>query len=389
MTIDTSTIDDDLPALVALRHDLHRHPELGLEEVRTSEIVARELADAGWRVTRGLGKTGLVATLANGHGRRSLGLRADMDALPIIEETGLSYRSRTPGLMHACGHDGHTTMLLGAARALARRRAFDGTIHLIFQPAEENFGGARLMIEDGLFRRFPCDGVFALHNTPDLPLGMFGIRPGPIMAAVDEATITIEGRGGHSATPQDTADPIVTASSLVMALQTIIARNVDPRTPAVVSVCALHAGSASNIIPSRASMVLTIRSLDPTVRDTLETRITALAKAQAESFGTTAMIAYERSYPATINHVSETTQLREAAVAFAGDDHISDLAEPCMGSEDFAYMLEEEPGSYFFFGAGDSRHTARLHQPTYDFNDAALPIGAAFWVNFAERFLDN
>ena len=385
--MDTSAIDGDIAALLAIRHDLHANPEIGLEEVRTSQIVASELANAGWNVTRGIAKTGLVATLSNGHGSRSIGLRADMDALPIVEETGLPYQSRIPGRMHACGHDGHTAMLLGAARALSRRRQFNGTIHLIFQPAEENFGGAKLMLEDGLFSRFNCDAVFALHNEPNKPLGQFCVRAGPIMAAVDEATITLEGRGGHGAEPHLTADPIVAAASIVMALQSIVSRNVDPVLAAVVTVGAINSGLASTVIPNRATMVLSVRSLEPEVRDLLEKRITALARAQAESYGMTAAVEYLRSYPATINHFNETELIRQAATEFAGAERVKVLNAPGMFSEDFAYMLEEKPGSYFFLGTRDANHKASLHHPAFDFNDAILPIGAAFWVNFAERYL--
>ncbi len=313
-----SAFANSAPELVAIRRDLHAHPELGLDEVRTSDFVAKHLKELGYTVTRGLAKTGVVATLKNGTSNRSIGIRADMDALPILEETGLDYASKTPGLMHACGHDGHTTMLLGAARAIAERRNFDGTVHLIFQPAEENFGGAKIMMDDGLFEKFPCDAVFALHNEPNLPFGQFALRDGPIMAAVDEARITVNGRGGHGAEPQETADPIVCGASIIMALQSIVARNIHPMDPAVVTVGAFHSGSASNIIPERAEIVVGIRSFDPKVRDDLEQRITMIAKNQAESFGMTATVAYERSYDATINHKAETDFLRDLATRFAG-----------------------------------------------------------------------
>ena len=385
--MDFSAIEDELPSLIDLRHDLHRHPELGLEEERTSAVVARELEAAGWTVTRGFAGTGLVGTLTNGQGNRVIGLRADMDALPIEEETGLGYASENAGLMHACGHDGHTAMLIGAARGLAKRRNFDGTIHLIFQPAEENFGGGRLMIEDGLFEQFPCDAVFGLHNEPGLPFGTIFVRPGPVMAAVDEAVITIEGRGGHGAEPHTTCDPVVAAASLVMALQTIVSRNVDPLMSAVVTVGAIHGGKASNVIPGRATLTLTIRSLLPEIRDLLQTRITELAQAQAASFGATAHVDYQRSYPPTVNHADETEFVRLEAERFAGADKVKTLAAPFMGAEDFAYMLEEVPGSYFFIGSGDADHTYPVHHAKYDFNDAILPIGAAFWVDLAEKYL--
>ncbi|MET0169607.1 MAG: M20 aminoacylase family protein [Aliihoeflea sp.] len=376
-----------LPELVAFRRDLHAHPELGLEEKRTSEVIARELDALGYTVTRGLANTGIVATLTNGSGNRSIGIRADIDALPIVEETGLSYASRTPGLMHACGHDGHTTMLLGAARALAARRNFDGTVHLIFQPAEENFGGAKIMIEEGLFGRFDCDAVFALHNEPNLPLGQFAFRDGPIMAAVDEAHITVKGRGGHGAEPQDTADPVVAAASIVMALQTIVSRNLHPLDPAVVTVAAIHGGSASNIIPSNVDVTVGIRSFDPATRDELQRRIELIAARQAESYGVTANVRYERSYDPTFNHKAETDFARDVATRFAGAEKVSELARPFMGSEDFGYMLAERPGTYFFLGGAGQGPNHPLHHPGYDFNDDLIPIGAAFWTELAETYL--
>ncbi len=383
----SSSIDNAMPELVAIRHDLHAHPELGLEETRTSAFIARHLAELGYEVTTGLSKTGVVGTLRNGNGSRSIGIRADIDALPILEETGLGYASKTPGLMHACGHDGHTTMLLGAARALAERRNFDGTIHLIFQPAEENFGGAKIMMDEGLFEKFPCDAVFALHNEPGLPFGQFALREGPIMAAVDEARITVHGRGGHGAEPQETADPIVCGASIIMALQSIVSRNIHPMDPSVVTVGAFHAGSASNIIPERAEIVVGIRSFDPGVRDELERRIRMIAEAQATSFGMRATVDYLRSYDATINHKAETDFVRDLAVRFAGADKVIDLERPFMGSEDFAYMLQERPGTYFFLGSKVSGDEKPLHHPAYNFNDDLLPIGAAFWTELAEAYL--
>lgn len=383
----SSSIDNAMPELVAIRHDLHAHPELGLEETRTSAFIARHLTELGYEVTTGLARTGVVGTLRNGSGSRSIGIRADIDALPILEETGLDYASKTSGLMHACGHDGHTTMLLGAARALAERRNFDGTIHLIFQPAEENFGGAKIMMDEGLFEKFPCDAVFALHNEPGLPFGQFALREGPIMAAVDEARITVHGRGGHGAEPQETADPIVCGASIIMALQSIVSRNIHPMDPSVVTVGAFHAGSASNIIPERAEITVGIRSFDPGVRDELERRIRMIAEAQATSFGMRATVDYLRSYDATINHKAETDLVRDLAVRFAGADKVVDLARPFMGSEDFAYMLQERPGTYFFLGSKVSGEEKPLHHPAYNFNDDLLPIGAAFWTELAEAYL--
>lgn len=376
-----------MPDLVEIRHHLHQYPEIGLSEFKTSDYIAEKLIAMGYEVTRGLAKTGLVATLRNGTSGRSIGIRADIDALPIQEETGAAHASKIPGMMHACGHDGHTTMLLGAAQLLAERRQFDGTVHLIFQPAEENFGGARIMVEEGLFDRFPCDAVFALHNDPALPFGQFAFREGPIMAAVDECLITVNGKGGHGAEPQDTADPIIAGAAIVMALQTIVSRNLHPMDPAVVTVGAFHAGSASNIIPERAEITVGIRSFDPNVRDALQDRITRIAKAQAKSFGMSASVHYERSYDATINHKLETDFARSVARSFAGEDNVVEMARPSMGSEDFAYMLKERPGTYFFLGGQRTPDDPQLHHPRFDFNDDLLPIGASFWVELTERFL--
>jgi hippurate hydrolase len=386
MTIDVP-FANETSELVAIRRDLHAHPELGLEEFRTSDFVAAYLQGLGYEVHRGLAKTGVVATLSNGTSARSIGIRADMDALPILEETGLDYASETPGVMHACGHDGHTTMLLGAAKAIAERRNFDGTIHLIFQPAEENFGGAKIMMDEGLFKKFPCDAVFGLHNEPSLPFGQFALREGPIMAAVDECRITINGRGGHGAEPQETADPIVCGAAIVMALQSIVSRNIHPMDPSVVTVGSFHSGSASNIIPERAEIVVGIRSFDPGVRDELERRIKMIAKSQAESFGMTATVNYCRSYDATINHKAETDFLRDLAVKFAGAEKVVDLERPFMGSEDFAYFLTACPGSYFFLGSRVTGEEKPLHHPGFNFNDDLLPIGAAFWTELTEAFL--
>lgn len=384
MTIHAANMMDEVRAT---RHHLHQFPEIGLSEFKTSDYVAERLTAMGYEVTRGLAKTGVVATLKNGSSSRSIGIRADFDALPIHEETGLPYASQTPGMMHACGHDGHTAMLLGAAKLLAERRNFDGTIHLIFQPAEENFGGARLMIEDGLFERFPCDAVFGLHNDPDIPFGKFAVRAGPILAAVDECKITVNGRGGHGAEPQSTADPIVCGASIIMALQTIVSRNIHPLDPSVITVGGFHAGAASNVIPERAEMVLSIRSFDPAVRDQLEARIRAVAEGQAASYGMGVTIDYERGYDPTINHQAETDFVREVAKSFAGADQVFDMARPMMGSEDFGYMLAARPGSYFFLGTQRTPDDPPLHHPRYDFNDDILPIGTSFWVELAERYL--
>ena len=383
-----SLIEDiqlDLESLVALRHDLHTHPELGLSEVRTSDVVARELTALGFAVHRGLGKTGVVGTLKAGTSTRTLGLRADIDALPIHETTGLAYASKTPGKMHACGHDGHTTMLLGAARQLARRKNFDGTVHLIFQPAEENFGGADLMIKDGLFKLFPCDAVFAAHNEPGIPVGNFGFREGPLMAAVETVEITVHGKGGHGAQPETTVDPIVAAASLVMALQTVVSRTASPHAPCVVTVGCFKAGEVSNVIPGDAKMLVTVRYFDPVLGKLMRQRINGLADGQARSYGATATCDWTDGYPATINEAASTRFARDAAVALLGEANVHDIEKPYLGSEDFSFMLEQRPGSYLMMGNGES---ANLHNAAYNFNDAAIAPGAAYWTSLVERYLD-
>ncbi len=383
----TIQFSNDMSDVVETRRYLHQHPELGLSEFSTSDYVARYLTELGFEVTRGLAKTGLVATLKNGTSSRSIGIRADMDALPIEEETGAAYASLNKGIMHACGHDGHTAMLMGAAKILAGRRNFDGTIHLIFQPAEENFGGAKLMIDDGLFERFPCDAVFGLHNDPTLPFGVIGVKEGPMMAAVDECRITVNGRGGHGAEPQTTSDPIVCGASIIMALQTIASRNIHPLDSMVVTVGAFHAGVASNVIPERAEMVLTIRSFDPGVRDELERRIRMIAEGQAASYGMSVTLDYARGYDSTINHAAETDFVRDLAGRILGKDKVMDLPRASMGAEDFGYMLVERPGTYFLLGTKRTDNDPPLHHPRFDFNDDALPIGTSFWVELAEAYL--
>ena len=370
--------------LIAVRHDLHAHPELAFEEKRTSETVARLLTSWGYQVHCGLAGTGVVGTLSNGTGRRKLGLRADMDALPIAEDTGLNYASRNPGRMHACGHDGHTTMLLGAARYLAETRRFDGTIHLIFQPAEEDIGGAKRMIEEGLFKLFPCDAVFALHNMPGVKVGDFLFRKGAIMASVDVAEITVKGQGGHGAMPHLARDPVVAASAIVMALQTIVARNVEPGEEAVITVGSFAAGTAATIIPEAARLKVGIRSCSEHVRDLLERRVREVARGQAGGLGCAADVAYERSYPCLINSAQEHDFARSLALTFGGEEGVRDLAKPFMLSEDFAYMLRELPGCYFFMGNGA---TASLHDCRYDFNDEAILPGVRYWAALAERYL--
>ena len=378
---------------VALRRDLHQHPELAFEEHRTAALVADKLAGWGYEVTRGIGGTGVVGRLVRGTGTRRLGLRADMDALPIDEASGVAWASTHPGRMHACGHDGHTAMLLAAARHLAEHGRFDGTLHLIFQPAEEGGGGALRMMADGLFERWPCDAVFAMHNMPGLAPGHFVFRDGAAMASSDYATITISGTGGHGAMPHRAADPVVAAASLVMALQTVVARNVDPLQAAVVTVGALHAGQANNVIPASARLELSVRALDRDVRALLERRIRALAAAQAEGFGCRAEVDWRAGYAVLVNTPVETAFAREVALDLFGPDRVTPQGPPLTGSEDFAFMLERVPGSYLLIGngrgEGDGPASAAcmVHHPGYDFNDANLPVGAAYWVALAERFL--
>ncbi|WP_338414964.1 M20 aminoacylase family protein [uncultured Sphaerotilus sp.] len=381
---------------VHLRRDLHQHPELAFEEHRTAALVADKLEGWGYTVERGVGGTGVVGRLVRGTGSRRLGLRADMDALPIDEASGVAWASTRPGLMHACGHDGHTAMLLAAARHLAEHGSFDGTLHLVFQPAEEGGGGALRMMSDGLFERYPCDAVFAMHNMPGITQGHLVFRDGAAMASSDYATITIEGVGGHGAMPHRAADPIVAAASLVMALQTIVSRNVDPLHAAVVTVGALQAGQANNVIPASARLELSLRALDRDVRATMERRLRALVAAQAESFGCTARIDWRPGYAVLVNTPAETAFAREVALDLLGPDKVTLNGPPLTGSEDFAFMLERVPGSYLLIGnglgeqGGDDSTAASacmVHNPGYDFNDANLPVGAAYWVRLAERFL--
>ena len=375
------------PEFVAIRRDIHRHPELGLAEARTSQLIAERLAAWGYEVDRGLATTGVVGTLRRGTGKKRLGLRADMDALPLQEVSGREWTSVHDGVMHACGHDGHSAMLLAAARRLAEDSSFSGTLHLIFQPAEEHPGGAKLMIEQGLFERFPCDAIFAMHNHPGVPQGHLVFREGAAMASSDDVTIKITGTGGHGAMPHRAADPIVAASSIVMALQTIVSRNVDPQQTAIVTVGALNAGRANNVIPQTATLEVSVRALNATVRDLLETRIKALVLAQAESFGVQAEVAYKRDYPVLVNTSAETEFARQVGIELVGPSNVT-LQGPAMtGSEDFAVMLEHCPGSYLLIGNGDGEGSCMVHNPGYDFNDDNIAVGSAYWVLLAERFL--
>jgi hippurate hydrolase len=376
---------------IRLRRDIHQHPELAFEEHRTAALVADKLEGWGYAVERGIGGTGVVGTLVRGSGTRRLGLRADMDALPIAEASGAGWSSVRTGVMHACGHDGHTAMLLAAARHLAEHGGFDGTLHLIFQPAEEGGGGALRMMDDGLFERFPCDAVFAMHNMPGIEQGRLVLREGAAMASSDYATITLTGFGGHGATPQHAADPVVAAASLVMALQTIVSRNIDPLAAAVVTVGALHAGKANNVIPGTATLALSVRALDRAVRSKIEARVKALAAAQAESFGVAAKVDWKPGYAVLVNTPAETGLAREVAVELVGADRVTLQGPPLTNSEDFAFMLEQVPGSYILIGNGTGQGQGEggcmVHNPGYDFNDDNVAIGSAYWALLAQRFL--
>ncbi|NUX56077.1 M20 aminoacylase family protein [Paraburkholderia youngii] len=373
--------------MVALRHSIHAHPELAYEEFATGDLVAERLREWGYTVHRGLGQTGVVGQLKLGNGTRRLGLRADMDALPIHETTGLPYASKRPGKMHACGHDGHTAMLLAAARYLAHEKSFDGTLNLIFQPAEEGLAGAKKMLDDGLFERFPCDAVFAMHNMPGFPTGKLGFMPGSFMASSDTVIIKVIGRGGHGAVPHKAVDPVVVCAQIVLALQSIVSRNIAPLDMSIITVGAIHAGEAPNVIPETAEMRLSVRALRPEVRDQLQQRITEVATGQAAVFGARAEVDYQRRYPVLVNDAAMTALARQVALDWLGEDGLIRDMQPLTGSEDFAFLLERCAGSYLIIGNGDGEGGCMVHNPGYDFNDACLATGAAYWVKLAQTFL--
>ena len=383
----TDDISDLLPALTALRHDLHAHPELAFAEHRTAAIVAGALRELGLDVHEGLGGTGVVGVLRAGHGARCVGLRADMDALPLSERSDAGHRSTVAGVHHGCGHDGHTSMLLGAARHLARTRRFDGTVVFIFQPAEEGRGGARAMMDDGLFTRFPCDAVYALHNWPDLPLGSAQTRPGPIMAAADRFDITLRGRGGHAAQPHRTPDAILAASQLVTQLHTIVARRIDPGESAVLSVTRIEGGHSHNVMPAEVQVTGTVRSFDAAAQDVIEAALRDTAQGVARASGVEVDVRYTRYYPATVNTAREATLALDAAAAVGLSTSVAN--RPAFTSEDFAFMLRARPGAYLWLGQGrgGSEPDVPLHHPSYDFNDAALPLGIRWFAAVAEREL--
>jgi len=373
--------------LTTTRQHLHRNPELSFHEVETSEFVASHLEQWGYDVTRNVGGYGVVGTLTVGSGARSVAVRADMDALPIHEETGLSYASQHDGKMHACGHDGHTTMLLGAAKHLAKTRNFSGTVQLVFQPAEEagKNSGAQQMIADGLFERFPCDAIFGLHNHPGYPIGTFMFGSGPFMSASDTVLITIHGRGGHAARPHLAVDPILVASSLVMSLQSIVSRNIDPTQTSIVTVGALNSGSAPNVIPESATLKISVRSFSEEVRAQLRERIVTLTTLHTEGYGATVDIDYQEGYPVVVNTDDETRLAQAVAEKLVGTEHVIAPFGPVTGSEDFAYYLQHKPGCFLRLGNGED--CAMLHNAKYDFNDSNLTTGAAYWARLVERYL--
>ncbi|MEQ8349026.1 MAG: M20 aminoacylase family protein [Sneathiellaceae bacterium] len=373
--------------LQAIRRDIHAHPETAFEEKRTSEVVASTLERYGLEVHRGLGRTGVVGTLRSGGGNRAIGLRADMDALDLQEKNDFDYRSTHDGKMHACGHDGHTTMLLGAAKYLAEKPDFDGIVHFIFQPAEENEGGARVMIEEGLFEKFPVESVFGMHNMPGHPVGHFCVKAGPLMAGFDMIEIKVVGNGGHAAMPQHTVDPILVASHIVTALQGIVSRNADPIKSAVVSITQIHAGANYNVIPNEVFIAGCARYFDPKVQDMIEANIRRTAEGVASAFGARVEVTYERRYPSTINSEAEAQLCADVLTRVAGADRVNTNPAPLMGSEDFAFMLQAKPGCYIWAGNGAGEGSCMVHNPGYDFNDDVIAYGSTYWVHLAQTAL--
>ena len=376
---------------IEVRRDIHRHPELAFDEHRTSALVADKLRAWGYTVATGLGGTGVVGQLRRGSSAQSIGIRADMDALPITEDTGAAWSSCHHGVMHACGHDGHTAMLLAAAQHLATQGRFEGTLNLIFQPAEEGGGGALKMMEDGLFDRFPCDAIFAMHNMPGMEQGQLVFRSGPTMASSDYATVTLHGVGGHGAMPHKATDVVVAAASLVMALQTVVSRSVDPMQPAVVTVGAIHAGQANNVIPATARLEISVRALEPQVRRDMEQRIKALIALQAQSFGVRADIEWRPGYAVLVNDAEQTARALAVAQRHFPTHQVNPSGPMLTGSEDFAFMLERVPGSYLFIGngAGQEPGACMVHNPAYDFNDQNISIGASYWIALVQDLLPS
>jgi hippurate hydrolase len=389
-------IERESHAMATLRRDLHAHPELCFQESRTSDVVAAKLTEWGIPLHRGLGTTGVVGIVTQGTSKRAIGLRADMDALPMDEVNTFAHASTHPGKMHACGHDGHTAMLLAAAQYLATHRNFDGTVYLIFQPAEEGGGGAREMIKDGLFERFPMDAVFGMHNWPGFAVGEFAASGGPVMASSNEFKITLHGKGGHAAMPHNALDPVPVACQLVQSFQTIISRNLKPIDAGVISVTMVHAGEATNVIPNRCELQGTVRTFSLEVLDMIEQRMKTMTEHTCAASGMKADFEFKRNYPPTINSVQEAAFCRQVMASIVGQDKVQ-AQEPTMGAEDFSYMLQEKPGCYAFIANGDGDHRdighgggpCMLHNPSYDFNDQLLPLGATYWVRLAETWLSK
>ncbi|MDE2428112.1 MAG: amidohydrolase [Burkholderiales bacterium] len=378
-----------------IRRDIHAHPELCFEEHRTSEIVAQKLQEWGIPVVRGLGGTGVVGIIKHGDSPRAIGLRADMDALPMQEINTFAHTSQHAGKMHACGHDGHTAMLLGAAHYLSQHRDFDGTVYVIFQPAEEGGGGARRMIEDGLFEKYPMEAVFGMHNWPGVAVGTFGVTAGPMMASSNEFEVIVKGKGAHAAQPHKGIDPIIAAIQIAQSWQTIVSRNANPLESAVLSVTQIHSGSATNVIPDDATLIGTVRTFSTEMLDMVERRMRTIAEHTAAAFDAEVDFRFKRNYPPLINHAKETAFATEVMRAVVGHDKVEAQVEPTMGAEDFAFMLQAKPGCYVFIGNGEGEHRdighglgpCNLHNPSYDFNDDLLPIGATYWVRLAESYL--
>ena len=381
--------------LQQIRRDIHAHPELSYEEQRTADVVAKKLTQWGIPVILGLGVTGVVGVIKSGTGTRAIGLRADMDALPMQETNVFDHASRHPGKMHACGHDGHTAMLLGAAHYLAQHRNFDGTVYVIFQPAEEGGSGAKRMMEDGLFEQCPMDAVFGMHNWPGAAVGTFGVTPGPMMASSNEFEVIIKGRGSHAAQPHKSVDPVMVAVQIAQSWQTIITRNKSPIDAGVLSITQIHAGSATNVIPDDAALIGTVRTFTVAVLDLMEQRMRDIAVHTAAAFGAELEFTFNRDYPPLINHSSETAFATRVMRDIVGETSVEAAVEPTMSAEDFAFMLQEKPGCYVFIGNGEGEHRefghglgpCNLHNPSYDFNDDLLPIGATYWVRLAEAYL--
>tara|TARA_R110002073_G_scaffold12444_6_gene55005 strand:+ start:8899 stop:10077 length:1179 start_codon:yes stop_codon:yes gene_type:complete len=373
--------------LTKIRRDIHQHPELAFEEHRTARIVAETLEALDIEVETGIAGTGVVGSIQKGRGNRAIGLRADLDALPIHEANDFAHASKIPGKMHACGHDGHTAMLLGAAKYLKEEADFEGTVHLIFQPAEENEGGGRAMIEAGLFDRFPVESVFGMHNIPGMPVGTFAIKPGPMMAAFDIFKVKVKGKGGHAAMPQFTVDPIIVGSKIVDAFQTIVSRYIDPQQPAVLSITQFHGGDAYNVIPNEVEISGCTRCFSPKVQALFENKMKQMAEDICHAFGATLEFTFEKRYPPTVNSAAEAEIAGQVAAGIVGANRVNLNPTPAMGSEDFAFMLQEKPGSYIWIGNGDGEGSCSVHNPGYDFNDDVLPIGASYWVRLAETLL--